>query len=158
MFSCEFCKIFKNLFFTENLRTTASEFFIHFTVLPPGELMETSLSIFGHVFSRHSNVMNIMNLNDLVAAAWKHTFLGDITVFLYVLTEFLWSTVLQLFTHGTPKHKIKSKVKLEQAVILRCSLKKCPQIFIKTLRETPVLENLFYWRNTLERDLLQLYW
>ena len=28
MFSCEFCEISKNTFFTEDLRTTASEFFI----------------------------------------------------------------------------------------------------------------------------------
>ena len=46
----------------------------------------------------------IMNLKDLVAAAWKHIFLGDIAwnlecfvdwlIFLYVLTEFLCSTTL----------------------------------------------------------------
>ena len=48
--------------------------------LPPGELIETSFfSIFRHVLSRLSVVMNIMNLNDLVVASWGHTFLGDIT-------------------------------------------------------------------------------
>ena len=65
--------------FTELLRTTASGFFIHFTVLPPGELIETVFFYFWTCFTRHSNVMNIMNLNDLVLAAWKHTFLGDVT-------------------------------------------------------------------------------
>ena len=79
VFSCEFSKILKNLFFAENLRTTASGFFYSFYFSEPSELIETSLFYFGHVLSRHSNVMNIMNLNDLVAAAWKHTFLGDIT-------------------------------------------------------------------------------
>ena len=78
--------------------------------------------------------MNVMNLNDLVVVAWKHTFLGHITwnlvvfadwlVPLYVLAEFLCSIVLQLFTHGTPKRKIKSKLKLEKAVILRRSVRK----------------------------------
>ena len=43
--------------FTELLWTTASGFFIHFTVLPPGELIETRLFLFLHmfyaVFKRH---------------------------------------------------------------------------------------------------------
>ena len=96
--------------------------------------------------------MNIMNLNDLVAAAWKHTFLGDITwnlavfcrliIFLYVLTEFLCSTVLQLFTDGKPKRQIKSKMILKKAVILRCSIK-CSQLFFKSFGKTPAPESLF---------------
>ena len=37
VFSCEFCEIFKNTFFTEHLRTTASETFMKFskTCFPP---------------------------------------------------------------------------------------------------------------------------
>ena len=37
VFSSKFCKIYKNLFFTEHLRTTASGFFYSFyCFLPPG--------------------------------------------------------------------------------------------------------------------------
>ena len=76
MFSCEFGKIFKNVFFTGHLRTTASEFFyLFYCFLPTGEAR--FFSIF--VSSRLSNVMVIVNLNDLVVVAWKHKFLGDIT-------------------------------------------------------------------------------
>ena len=32
VFSCEFCKIFNNTFFTEHLRTTASDFFHWITI------------------------------------------------------------------------------------------------------------------------------
>ena len=79
VFFCEFCEIFKNLFFTEP-RATASGFFYSFHCFAAWWTNRNqSFSIFGHVLSRHSNVMNIMNLNDLVLAAWKHTFLGDIT-------------------------------------------------------------------------------
>ena len=74
-----FAKFLRTSSFKENLGTTASGFFYYFTVLPLGELIGTSLSISGHVLSQHSNVINIMNINDLVAAAWKNTFLGDIT-------------------------------------------------------------------------------
>ena len=35
VFSCEFCKIFKNSFFTENLRVTASNFSISMLLLEP---------------------------------------------------------------------------------------------------------------------------
>ena len=63
-------------------------------------------------------------------------------MFLYVLTGFLCSTALQLLTHGTTKRQIKSKMKLDKAVILSSSVKK---VFsnIKTLRKTPVPEFLF---------------
>ena len=56
-----------------------------------------------------------MNSNDLVVPAWEHTFLDDITrnlVVLYrLITEFLYSTVLQLFNY-LPEHLIRSKTKL----------------------------------------------
>ena len=74
MFSCEFYKIFKRLFFIEHLLLDFSIYFTVFATLWTNR--NQSFSIFGHVFSQHSNVMNIMNLNDLVVAAWKHIFLG----------------------------------------------------------------------------------
>ena len=56
-----------------------------------------------------------MNSNDLVVLAWEHTFLDDITrnlVVLYrLITEFLYSAVLQLFNY-LPEHLIRSKTKL----------------------------------------------
>ena len=129
-----FPKFLKTSFLQKTSEQLVLYFFYSFYCFAPGELIETSLSIFGHVLSQHSNVMNIMNLNNLLAAVWKHTFLGDITWNLavfwrlisisIVLTEFLCFTVLQLFTHGTPKRQIKSKMTLEKAVILRCSVKK----------------------------------
>ena len=78
-FPVNFAKFLRTSFLQKTSGQMLPDFFIHFTVLPPGELIETSLSSYRHVLSRHSNVMNIMNLNDLVAAAWKHTFLDDIT-------------------------------------------------------------------------------
>ena len=88
-------------------------FYLFHCFVTPWTNRNQSFSIFRHVFSWHSNVVNIMILNDLVVVSWKHTFLGDITwnlvvfldwlVFLYVLTEFVCSTVLQLLTHATPK-------------------------------------------------------
>ena len=51
VFPCEFCKVLKDLFFKELLRTTASGyFFIYFTVLSPRELIETSLFLFLDMF------------------------------------------------------------------------------------------------------------
>ena len=34
MFSCEFCEISKNIYFTEHLRTTASGFFEQIKICP----------------------------------------------------------------------------------------------------------------------------
>ena len=72
--------------------------------------------------------MNIMNLNDLVAAARKHTFLGDITwnlaVFCRLISVSIRTYGISVLTNGTPKRQIKSKMKLEKAVILRCSVKR----------------------------------
>ena len=78
--------------------------------------------------------MNIMHLNDRVVAAWELTFLGDITWNLAVFGRLIdisicsyWISMLHcpaIFTHRTPKHQIKSKMKLEKAVIVRCSAKK----------------------------------
>ena len=102
--------------------------------------------------------MNIMNLNDLVAAAREETFLGDITWNIAVFCRLIsisiciyWilcSTVLQLFTHGTPKRQIKSKMKLEKAAILRCSLK---DVLSKLLGEQ-VYRSLFFNEVTHSRE------
>ena len=43
MFSCEFCEISKNIFFTEHLRKTASEF--SFSEAATGGVYEKSLKI-----------------------------------------------------------------------------------------------------------------
>ena len=53
--SYEFCKIFKDLLFTEHLWTTASEFFLSFDCLCQ------IFSGFEYFLSQLSNVMNIMN-------------------------------------------------------------------------------------------------
>ena len=75
-----FAKFLRTSFLQKTSGQLLLEFFIHFTVLPSSELTETSLSFFRHVLSRHSNVMNVINLKDLAAAAaWEHPFLGDIT-------------------------------------------------------------------------------
>ena len=147
MLSCEFFKIFKNLSFTTPLGicfwiflfmllffatrwTNRNQFFFYFwtcfiTAFERDEY---------HEFK-----------NDLVVTAWEHTFLDGITWNLAVFCRLisisictLCSTVLQLLTHGTSKRQIKSEMELEKAVILRCS-----QIFIKTLKKTPVPESLF---------------
>ena len=128
MFSCEFCKIYKNLLFTENFQTTASVFFYSFYCFATWLTNRNRSFYFGHVLSCHSNVMNIMNLNDLVAAARKHTFLGDITWNLAVFCRLISASIrtygISVLTNGTPKRQIKSKMKLEKAVILRCSVKR----------------------------------
>ena len=115
-------------------------------------------SIFGHMLSRLSNVMNIMNLKDLVAAALEHTFLGFSVVFFGIwlinisicllnymqYIYFLCSIVLLLFTHGTPKRQIKSKMKLEKAVIFRCSVKKVFLKYLLKLSEKHLYRSLFF--------------
>ena len=127
---------------------SASGFFYScYCFLPPGELIETSFfSIFRHVLSTAFERDEYHEFkNDLVVTAWEHTFLDGITWNLAVFCRLisisictLCSTVLQLLTHGTSKRQIKSEMELEKAVILRCS-----QIFIKTLKKTPVPESLF---------------
>ena len=57
VFSCEFSKVFKNPLFTEHLWTTASGFFHSLYCF----CHPVVLSIFEHVLSGFSNVMNIMN-------------------------------------------------------------------------------------------------
>ena len=73
----------------------------------------------------------IMNLKDLVAATWKHIsrwYRMEFRVFCRLINISLctsWISVLhcpESFTHGTPKRQIKSKMKVEQAVILKCSV------------------------------------
>ena len=98
-----------------NLRTTAFGFFCTFyCFLAPGELIETSFfSIFGHVLSRLSNVINIPNLNDLVVAAWEHALLGDATWNLTVFCRLINISICTyrisvlhcpaILTHGTPQ-------------------------------------------------------
>ena len=79
-FPVNFAK-FLNLFFTEHLRTTAGFFYSFYCFLPPaGELIETSFFLFLDMFHHSFRTwLNIMNLNDLVVAAWEHAVLGDIT-------------------------------------------------------------------------------
>ena len=100
VFSCEFSKIFRNPFLTEHLQTTAYGFFCSFySFLLPVKLIETSfflfLDIFIPAFERDEN--------DLVVAAWEHTFLGDITWSLAMFCRLInisictyWISVLQL--------------------------------------------------------------
>ena len=108
-----------------------------------------SLSIFGHVLSQHSNVINIMNLNDLVVAEWKHTFLGDITWDLAVLCRLTsislctyWISVPSLSCNYSPMEHLNIRLNLKWNLRNKF-VKKCSQIFIKTLRKTPVPESLF---------------
>ena len=74
-------------------------------------------------------MMNIMNLNNQVVAAWEHTFLGDIRwnlavfcrlISISICTKDVSTNLISVLTHGAPKRQIKSKMKLEIAVILRC--------------------------------------
>ena len=62
VFSCEFCKIFKNPFWQKHLWTTASGFF-SFSQLFATQWTNRNqvFSIFEHVLSQLSNMMNIMN-------------------------------------------------------------------------------------------------
>ena len=79
-FPVNFAKFLRTSFLQKTSGQLLLDFLIHFTVLPLGELIgELGESISGHVLPTHSNVMSIMNLNDLVVAASKNTFFGDIT-------------------------------------------------------------------------------
>ena len=79
-FPVNFAKFLRTSFLQKTSGQLLLHFLIHFTVLPLGEVIgELGESISGHVLPTHSNVMNIMNLNDLVVAASKNTFFGDIT-------------------------------------------------------------------------------
>ena len=92
MFFCEFCKMFVNPIFPENLLMTASKFFIHHFLLiftTHWTNRNQVLSIFEHVSSQLSKVINIMNFafgklhcfvrNKQLIAAWDHTFLWEVT-------------------------------------------------------------------------------
>ena len=81
MFSCEFCKVFANLFFYRTRPDKCFWIFLFISLFFATRWTNRNqfFSIFVHVLSQFSNVMNIMNLNDLVAAAREETFLGDIT-------------------------------------------------------------------------------
>ena len=58
MFSCEYCEIFRNLYFKGNLSTTASELYL-FKVEEITEKTETYLeTIIGDVFRTHWNILN----------------------------------------------------------------------------------------------------
>ena len=61
--SSEFCKFFKNPFWQYNSGRLLLNFFYSLNcLLPPSELIETRFfSIFEHVLSRISNIMNIKN-------------------------------------------------------------------------------------------------
>ena len=112
-----FRQSFKNSFFTEHFRTTTSGVWIHFTAFATLWTNKNQFfSIFETILSRLLSVMNIMNSNNLVVPAWKHTFFDDITRNLAVLyrliTKFLYSTVWQLFNY-LPGHQIRSKMKLK---------------------------------------------
>ena len=63
-FPVNFAKFLKTPFFKEHLWTIASGFFHSLNCfLPPSEPIESGFPIFEHVLSRHSNVMNIINLD-----------------------------------------------------------------------------------------------
>ena len=134
----------------EHLRTTASEFFYSFYYFATRWTNRNkSLSIFGHVLSQHSNVINIMNLNDLVVAEWKHSFLGDITWDLAVLCGLTsislctyWISVPSLSCNYSPMEHLNIRLNLKWNLRNKF-VKKCSQIFIKALRKTPVPESLF---------------
>ena len=130
---CGFAKFLSTSFLQNTSRRLLLNFFINFT----GVFFATHwinwkqfLYIFKHVLPRLLNV----NLNDLVVAAWEHTFLGDITwnlaVFIHWLSIYMLYVIYllnlctpQLCSYST-EHQIKSKMKLEKAVALRCSVKK----------------------------------
>ena len=57
---------------------------------------------------------------------------------------FLCSIALLLFTHGTPKRQIKSKMKLEKAVIFRRSVKKVFLKYLLKLSEKHLYRSLFF--------------
>ena len=90
----------------EHLQTTASGFFHSFRCfLSPSKLIKTSFFYFLNMFYQEFRTwgMNIINLNDTVVAAWKHTFIGDITwnlaVFCWLINVYrlctYWISVLQ---------------------------------------------------------------
>ena len=95
VFSCGFWKMFKNLFFTEHLWATASRFFNSFyCFLPPGELIETSFFYFWTCFITAFERDEYHELKQYkVAAAWEHTFLGDITWNLAVYCRLISSSI-----------------------------------------------------------------
>ena len=53
MFSSEFCKISKNTFFTEHLRTTASEIRLNFTQINVNYFVEIEMNQFAFVAKKY---------------------------------------------------------------------------------------------------------
>ena len=106
MLSYEFCKIFKNLFLQNTSGRLLLDFFHSLSCFFATRLTNRSqvFSIFEHVLSRLSNLMNVMNfaftllceIDDLVVAAGKQLLLQAIFLRHQELTyaEFLCSTVL----------------------------------------------------------------
>ena len=107
---CGFAKFLSTSFLQNTSRRLLLNFFINFTFLffaTQWTNCKQFFYIFKHILSRLLNV----NLNNLVVAAWEHTFLGDSTwnltafytlikylyVIYYILTESLSPTVMQLF-------------------------------------------------------------
>ena len=121
MFSWKFCKIYKNLFFTEHLRTTASGFFYSFyCFLSPGELIETSFFFyfwawFIKAFKRDEyHEFKQSSCFCMGDGIWMEFIRWNLAVFcrlisISICTKDVSTNLISVLTHGTPKRQIKSK-------------------------------------------------
>ena len=121
VFSSKFCKIYKNLFFTEHLRTTTSGFFYSsYCFLSPGELIETSFFFyfwawFIKAFKRDEyHELKQSSCFCMGDGIWMEFIRRNLAVFcrlisISICTKDVSTNLISVLAYGTPKRQIKSK-------------------------------------------------